>query len=366
MAVVPLIGGSVGAERTGASSVPAVEPTTVNPHPSPSGALCRDYFFPVTISPEATSHYKVFGRLCANRATADDTLLVLLHGGSYNSTFWDWPVEPERYSFVKAATQAGFSTLNIDRLGYGHSDHPFSLPVDFQSNAWVTHQIARHLRRGAVGSFGKLVLAGHSMGGFTAVITAGTYPDDFDGLIVEDAAHNINWVTVSQVVGNFYPAEFDAKFRGRDYPPGFTTTRPNSRAEFLYYKPGSDADIWASDEEHKDTINAGEWATLAASAQTPAPADRIRIPVLMVFGDEDNFYCLAKCSDAGSAAQLEQRYFPQAACYDLYIQPRAGHSAGLHRSAPQLFNAVVDWAEHRFGNGASSPTAPCEAGPPTL
>jgi len=345
-----------------APAAPQVQPTGVNPEPSASGATCHDFFFPVTISPEDREYHNVYGRLCGDHPVAGGTLLVLLHGGSYNSTFWDWPVDPDHYSFVKAAAGAGLDTLNLDRLGYGHSDHPFSGRVDFSSNAWVAHQVAQYVRGGAIGTFGKLVLIGHSMGGFTAVMAAGTYPNDFDGVVIEDASHNINWVTVSQVAGDFYPIELDPKFKDRGYPPGFTTTRPGTRGGFLYDQAGSDQAIRDADERYKDTVNAGEWGTLAFDAANPSPADRITAPVLMVFGDEDNFYCTARCSDPGSVAQLEQRYYPRAACYELYIQPDAGHSTGLHRSAPQLFSIVINWTRRHVGNGpGAAPTAPCRA-----
>jgi pimeloyl-ACP methyl ester carboxylesterase len=155
---------------------------------SPSGAQCRDYWFPVTQTAGDSTTYRVFGRLCASGSPESRTVQVLLHGGTYNHTYWDWPLDPARYSYVEAATRAGFATLALDRLGYGYSDHPASWAMDYDANAWVVHQVVQYLRGGAVGRpFERVMLVGHSVGGFTTFTAAGRYPHDADGIIVSGA-----------------------------------------------------------------------------------------------------------------------------------------------------------------------------------
>ena len=79
---------------------------------SSSPVTCRDYFFPVTMSQDDPTTYRVYGELCARgRLTARTPVQVLLHGGTYDHAYWDWPYRPDIYSYVQQATRQGFATL---------------------------------------------------------------------------------------------------------------------------------------------------------------------------------------------------------------------------------------------------------------
>jgi pimeloyl-ACP methyl ester carboxylesterase len=320
---------------------------------SPSGAQCQDYWFPVTMTAEESATYRVFGRLCAPGSPEGRTIHLLLHGGTYNHTYWDWPLDPARYSYVEAATRAGFATLALDRLGYGHSDHPASWTIDYDVDAWVVHQVVQDLRRGTVGRpFERVILVGHSVGGFTTFTAAGRYPDDADGIIVSGASHILNWPGVTPAAAAFHPAEEDPKFQdGRAVPhgSGYLTTRPGRRCEALYYGPGVDPSVCALDEELKDTIAFGEMSTFGYAAQRRDPSDRIVAPALVVLGDHDRLMCDKTCSDPQSSAAREREYYPKVACYEQYIEPDSGHMNNLHRSAPDWYRVAMDWAVRRVG-----------------
>lgn len=328
--------------------------------PSPSGAACTDRLFPVTVSPDATAIQRVFGRFCSRGGLRGRTVLVLLHGASYNRFYWDWPYQPERYSFVRAATLAGYATLDLDRLGYGDSDHPAPQEITLDSDAWVATQISRELRAGGLGApVARVVLVGHSMGGYTAFLAAGRYPDDFDGVVVSAATHVLDWVKLATVAPQLYPAEQDPKFRDRHWPPGYTTFRPGTHS-VVYWQPGADPAVEQLDEELKDTVPVGEWETLAADAQSPTPTDRITAPVLVALGEHDDLMCVGSCADPQSQAHQEYRYYSRAACYELYIQPNSGHMNNLHLSAPQFFTTVLGWVDRHVGSSAArGPTRPC-------
>jgi len=325
---------------------------------SPSGAQCHDYLFPVTMTASESTTYRVFGRLCAAGSPDGRTIQVLLHGGTYNHHYWDWPLEPDRYSYVEVATRAGFATLALDRLGYGHSDHPPSWTIDYDSNAWVVHQVVRYLRAGAVGPrFDRVILVGHSVGGFTTFTAAGRYPDDADGIIVSGASHVLNWPGIMPAAAAFHPVEQDPKYGdGRAVPhgAGYLTTRPGRRCEALYHGPGVDPAVCALDEELKDTIAFGEMATFGYAAQRRSPSDRIVAPTLVVLGDYDRLMCDRTCSDPQSSAARERDFYPNAASYDQYIEPESGHMNNLHRTAPEWYRVAVDWAGRRVGSSANS------------
>ena len=41
---------------------------------------------------------------------------ILVPGATYNHAYWDWPLDPERYSMMEMARKAGRATLACDRL----------------------------------------------------------------------------------------------------------------------------------------------------------------------------------------------------------------------------------------------------------
>ena len=335
-----------------------VSPANITQDRSPSRAQCKDYFFPVTALPAGRTTYRVFGRLCTKTPLPGRTVQVLLHGGSYNHTYWDWPYRPETYSYVGAATSAGYATLDLDRLGYGYSDHPNPALITYDSDAWVAHQVIRDLRTGALGlPFRKVVLVGHSYGSIAALIEAGRYRD-VDGLILSGLSHYPNFVKAASILASFYPVELDPKFRGKDYPPGYTTSLSGTRGADFYYPPGSDPKVVALDEKHKDVIPVGEDLTIPEFLN-PWFSKRVVVPVLDVIGDFDNAFCGGpRCSAPGSAVHGEGAYYPSAPCFKLYFQPDSGHDNNLHRSAPRWFAEAATFLTNHVGAASGAPASP--------
>jgi hypothetical protein len=70
---------------------------------------------------------------------AGKTVQLLLHGSTYARYYWDFPYQTAHYSYVRAATNRGYATFNLDRIGNGASDHPDGNLVDINSNAFVVH-----------------------------------------------------------------------------------------------------------------------------------------------------------------------------------------------------------------------------------
>ncbi len=52
---------------------------------------------------------------------------LLISGATEGHNYRDFPLQPERYSYVRALANAGYDACNFDRIGIGESDHP---PVD--------------------------------------------------------------------------------------------------------------------------------------------------------------------------------------------------------------------------------------------
>jgi hypothetical protein len=85
---------------------------------------CKQLMYKVTLTPQARTHYRVVGWLCGQAPLGGRTIQVLIHGDSLNHTYWDFPLRPQQYSYVRALTTAGYATLNLDMPGAGVSDLP--------------------------------------------------------------------------------------------------------------------------------------------------------------------------------------------------------------------------------------------------
>src|SRR5215212_8334966 len=71
------------------------------------GLRCADVSFPVTLSPGGAAVYHVFGVLCSRGSVQHKTFQIALHGSTYSHLYWDWPLQPETYSYMRRATAAG-------------------------------------------------------------------------------------------------------------------------------------------------------------------------------------------------------------------------------------------------------------------
>jgi len=262
---------------------------------SASGAQCRNYYFPVTESASSTTVYKEFGQLCTNDPAKLGTqpIQVLLHGGTYNHIYYDWPYKPDRYNYVRYMTRRGFTTLNLDRLGYGYSDHPLSLTLNFDVAAFNTHQIVQYLRRGALGrSFSTVITNGYSMGGLTAEVEDARY-HDVNALAVHAVGHGVLTPrSALRLATLLYPALADPKFSGQPWAldPGYLTSIPGRR--IVFYGPPSTYDPaqLTYEENYKDTLSATELADITLKSYTDLTRN-ITAPILWSPGEYDKIWC---------------------------------------------------------------------------
>ena len=107
-----------------------------------AGMRCVDVTFPVTLAPGDTTPYSVYGELCARGSIQQKTLQIALHGATYSHLYWDWPFQPERYSYMLRATAAGYAVLNLDRIGIGRSADTPAEAVGSSSRSSITRAIS--------------------------------------------------------------------------------------------------------------------------------------------------------------------------------------------------------------------------------
>ena len=325
----------------------AAVPARAEAQTSPPPRVCQRHDVAVSLIPGLLATERVATWLCARGPLAPHrTVQVLLSGNTYGSVYWDFPYQPERYSYVNWMTDAGYVTLSVDRIGIGQSSRPLSTLVNVDSNAWVVEQVVARLATGSLAgvAFSKIVLVGHSYGSAVGMLAA-SRSAAVGGLIVSGLLHGIGYGLLFNAAA-MYPAQLDARFAGQPLPLGYLTTQPGQRGVF-YYAPGTDPQVIAVDDATKETMTLEESATqelgvLASLALT--------VPVLSVVGDYDATFCgVPTCSQPGSAAALEPLFYPAAAQLELHVVPDTGHDLNLHLSAHTWFALAQEWLDRRFG-----------------
>ena len=302
----------------------------------------------VALAPGAPADQTVSATLC-RPGQSGGTLQILLHGSTYSHIYWDFPYQPERYSYVRAMSHAGYATLNLDRLGIGASSHPPADALTRDSEAYVTHQLVQLALSGGLDgrSFERVVLVGHSLGAFIATSEAGTY-GDVSGLVLSGSIHNdADPAVFDSFLSALVPAQQVRRFA--NLPDGYFTTAPGNR-NFFYYLPGAEPAVIAFDDATRETLTFSEFDGDDMSAA-------IHVPIFASVGEFDGLNgCVSSCGQPGSplppadGLAAEGAYFLNAPSFDVYAQPRSGHDQNLHVTAPDFYAAVRAWmASHGFG-----------------
>ncbi len=314
--------------------------------------MCRDVDVPVMLN--ETSPASVHGVLCMPASETPDVVHVLVHGGTYNGSYWDFGYEPATYSYAQSADH--FAAFTYDRIGYGTSSRPASNQITGTAQTDVLHQLVQGLRSGTIGGhrFAKVVLIGHSLGSGLALMEASTY-GDVDGVVLTGITHHISPDSMQDTYFNhLYPADDDPRFAGRGYDGGYLTTRPGAR-QLFYTESHTDPGALAADEATKDVVSSTEIFDIVSLAFTSPMSRRISVPVLMVVGREDFLFCKsAGSSDCSSSAALsaqEAPYWAPEARFQAVVVDGVGHDVTLHRVSPQVRELVNSWINRCVGSG---------------
>lgn len=318
---------------SGLLAVPAL------PASAASGASCTHVHVPVTLNGAEQS---INGSLCAPGAYSGGAhqVDVLVHGGTYNSSYWDWPVSPDRYSYVRKTTRAGRAAFTYDRPGSVPGGLPLSTSLTVASDADVLHQLVQWLRGR---SFDQVTVVGHSLGSVVSITESATY-NDANRLVVTGLLHHQGDGAPLQL----YEAALDPRFAGVVLDLGYLTTLPGTRAGSFYFGSAADPDVIAYDEAHKDVMSTTEAADSGVRVLAPAgqnDANKVRIPVLLVIGQDDHNYCGATvdCSTAAAVRASEAPYWTSAPSLTALTVPDTGHSIALHPSAGVSFAGIDQW-----------------------
>jgi pimeloyl-ACP methyl ester carboxylesterase len=272
-----------------------------------------------------------------------DELQILVHGANYDHRYWDWPVDPGLYSYVRWAAARGIATLSIDRIGSGLSSHPPGRENTSEAQADVLRRLAAMARRGlpGVAGFARVVLIGHSLGSVVAGLAAANQAE-IDALVLTGyrpgPAREVDLDTFWDHL--FIPA-MDAvpHLRGL-IDEDYLTKRPGIREATMYHAGHFDPAIVAVDEEMKGTVTRGELSA------TPTAGDVIRngttVPTYLLIGQYDrSSYDATTERDAIEATPRYADISP--ANFEYGFVPETGHNLNLHYTAHEGYEMVERW-----------------------
>jgi pimeloyl-ACP methyl ester carboxylesterase len=307
--------------------------------PAPPGTTSTEVRIPVRF---AGGEGHLAGTLTVPDAGAR-TVQLLVHGYSYARYYWDFPYQPETYSYVHACAAAGYATLAIDRLGDGASTRPAGRLLTWHNAALTVARAVTALRSGELGTgFDKVVYVGHSYGSITGYLVAARHPG-VDALVATGAAHRLNLLRMTQLLVNSPPAGGGAP------DPLYVQTRKDFRG-FFYRLANADPEVVALDERLKQTAGMLE-APSALPFLVNGVSKDSNIPTLTVVGDQDSLFAKwgADCSSDEALAAFERRFYGPAAKVEAAVIPGAGHDLNLERTAPATYRRMLEFTDRHVG-----------------
>ncbi|SFQ29765.1 alpha/beta hydrolase [Amycolatopsis rubida] len=308
---------------------------------------CRDVTIPAKVGPLDVS---VHGVLCTPDGPAKNTVQLLLHGGTYNASYWDYPVAGGRYSYARQANSGGYTTLAIDRLGSGTSSRPLSALVTVDSQANVVHQIVGRLKAGEVtgAPADRVALVGHSMGTGVASVETTAY-HDVDAVVLTGGTSQLDTgALLKTLTSQVWPAALDPAF-GPLIDPLYLTTRPGLRAAAFHDAGDVDPEVVQYDESTKDVASPVELSGVVLKGFSPDTTRKITVPTMLQVGSRDRLFCApgnaADCASPQALARAQATAFGPAARLHTSVLPGAGHDLQLARNGADAARDVTRWLD---------------------
>ena len=191
---------------------------------------------PNTIS----GNFSIYGKLCFpldhKAASEVQTVQLLTHGDTLDSTYW--AIAPG-YSYIDAAVAAGYATFSYDRIGVGRSEHPDpNQVVQGPIQVEIAHALVTLLRDSKIGpiSFRKVVGVGHSAGSTVTNGVTTKYPKDFDAVILTGTSTSAAYVNTALASFDLTIANTDPSRKFAGLSNGYLVQPLQQSIQFPYYR----------------------------------------------------------------------------------------------------------------------------------
>ncbi len=291
-------------------------------------------------------------------ATSSTPAIVLVHGIASSTANWDFT---PTWSTARALASAGYVVYSYDRLGYARSPY-FDVPgggetLTTREHRRMLHEVVQDVKNGGYATssgddctsatpggarHGRVVVLGHSAGGWVVAGYPGTYHD-----VAAMIQTSIFATTDGAAAESSQSSEGGGFDPNPEHPDYFDFFHLRSECEsFNVYPPGafqSVVDIACTPPFIPSPF--GEITDLAAKlAEDDAAIAQIGpgIPVLLAAGDHDT-------TAPPEKVRADLGYYKAHCGCDVssYTIPSSGHLYQVHNSLPQFVDKVVTWLRSR-------------------
>lgn len=301
--------------------------------------------------------FNIHVQLCTPKTSkGHDTLQIASHGVHYDSRYWDSTYQPEKYSYVNAALEAGYSILTYDRLGVGKSDildayHDVQAPLELE----ILRQLTLMARNGTlhnrlassnghhsiVDRPNKVVHVGHSFGSILTSSFIANYGPLSDGAILTGylltqnlgSAGATSWAVQA-------PSSSSPSF---DRPSGYVACSKTGIQNVFFggdphtaYTPA----LLDYGNSLKQPVPVGELASAFWIIGNYGPS--FQAPLQYFLPENDFYICRGDCKGLANMTDLEATY-PNAAAIEVALHPNTGHALTLHHNATAGFHVMFDF-----------------------
>ncbi len=300
--------------------------------------------------------YNIATQFCSPAGQrAPTTLQILTHGLGFNASYWDFYLPSNQndaqYSYIAAATAAGYSTLSYNRLGISGStladpDKEVQTTVELAILAQIT-QLAREGKLQGTKP-AKILHVGHSYGSVLSNALAAVKPSLSDGLVLTGYNHAMAGNPLFAANTNFLIASLadPSRFPPSQYPTGYVTwpSQWSNQYSFFAY-PEFDPAVLAQAEATKQPLQIAE---LASAPLLTLNAPSFKGPVLYVNAEKDLIFCASNCTGLVEEGGLDFQAF-NGTTVESVIIAGAGHGLNLHYTAQETYGKIIDWVKrHGF------------------
>lgn len=288
------------------------------------------HVFNVTIA--NNTPLNIVGYLYSKGGVRNKTLLVAVHGATYDHSYWDAPrINGRNYSFACYMARRGYGVLAIDNLGAGESTGEGAVSGDaiHLADEWsAINQLFAKLRsnHSSIGcGFDKAVLVGHSFGSLASIgAQAAGHPAD--ALIVT------GWSHLPPPGGPPVDPSIVGQLASVPYVRIDGALRP-----LMFYGPSADQSMVTYDINNlADQLPRGVFLDGFAASYNPVltRATEVTGKVLLHLAENDALF--------GSDGDAERASYPQAQV-TAQLLPTVGHSMNLHPENSQGWAMMDDW-----------------------
>lgn len=244
--------------------------------------------------------YELMTTYCEPDSGPGSVLQVMTHGIGFDRTYWDFPAQDYKYSYVaRAVDDYGYSTLTWDRLGVGMSSHgetinEIQLFLEIAALKELTTMLAEGTVCNKAPAYNKIVHLGHSFGSAMTYGLVKSYPEISAGIILTGFSQVAEYMGHFALGGNFMPVKELPLLKGK-YHKGYVAAGSKMAMQQNFFGPGDfDPEILDYLHKHAQPNTPGEIITVGAGG---GDMNNFPGPSMVITGGKFSFWLISNITN---------------------------------------------------------------------